>query len=100
MAFSTTTLSPSSFIVIGALVAVAMTYLAGVSSISGALLAGALAQSGVVTTVANGWSGGSSGKYVFALSGVALIVTAIAAPEGLTGIWRARWAKAKLRFGR
>ncbi len=36
MAYSVTTLSPTSFMVIGALVAVALTYLAGVSSIGGA----------------------------------------------------------------
>ena len=89
-AFSVTTLSPSSFMVIGALVAVALTYLAGVSSIAGALVAAALAQSGIVTAVANERSGGDANPYVFAISGLALIVTAIAAPEGLTGLMRRR----------
>lgn len=93
MAFSVTTLSPTSFMVIGSLVAVAMTYLAGVSSIGGALLAGALAQAGIVTALLEERSGGDSDPYVFAISGVALIVTAIAAPEGLTGLFRTRWAK-------
>ena len=53
-AYSVTTLSPSSFLVIGALVAVALTYLAGVSAISGALVAGALAQAGLVTAAMSG----------------------------------------------
>ena len=88
MAYSTTTLSPTSFMVIGALVALALTYLAGVSSIGGALLAGALAQAGLFTTAMNAQTAGVAGDYVFAISGLSLIVTAILAPEGITGIWR------------
>ena len=88
MAFSVSTLSPTSFLVIGSLVAVALTYLAGVSSVGGALLAGALTQAGIVTAVSNHLSGGDANPYVFAISGIALILTAIAAPEGLTGLVR------------
>lgn len=97
LALATTTLSPTSFMVVGALVAVALTYLAGVSSLGGALLAAALAQAGVVTTVLNSWSGGDAGDYVFALTGVGLIVVAIMAPAGLTGVWRQRWAAVRQR---
>jgi ABC-type branched-subunit amino acid transport system permease subunit len=88
MAFSVTTLSPTSFMVIGSLVAVALTYLAGVSSVSGALVAGALAQAGIYTAFMNRLSGGDANTYVFAISGLALIVTAITAPEGITGLIR------------
>ena len=88
MAFSVTTLSPTSFLVIGSLVAVALTYLAGVSSVSGALVAGALAQAGIYTAFLNHLTGGDANTYVFALSGIALIVTAITAPEGITGVVR------------
>lgn len=95
MAFSVTTLSPSSFMVIGALVAVALTYLAGVSSVGGALLAGALAQAGILTTALSSRTGGAADTYVFAISGIALIVTAIFAPEGITGLVRARVARTK-----
>jgi branched-subunit amino acid ABC-type transport system permease component len=91
MAFSTTTLSRTSFMVIGALVAVALTYLAGVSSIGGALLAGALAQAGIITTLTSSRTGTDADTYVFAISGIALIVTAIFAPEGLTGLVRNQW---------
>ncbi|MEO6989823.1 MAG: ABC transporter permease [Aquihabitans sp.] len=87
-AYANTTLSTTSFMVIGALVALALTYLAGVSSISGALVAGMLAQAGLFTTFMNAQSDGEAGTYVFAISGLALIVTAIAAPEGITGIFR------------
>jgi branched-chain amino acid transport system permease protein len=88
MAFSVTTLSRTSFLVIGSLVAVALTYLAGVSSVSGALVAGALAQAGIYTAFVNDLTGGDADTYVFALSGLALIVTAINAPEGITGVAR------------
>lgn len=88
MAYATSTLSTTSFLVIGALVAVALTYLAGISSISGALLAGALAQAGIVTTLSDRMNGGGSDQYVFVISGLALILVAILAPEGITGLVR------------
>jgi ABC-type branched-subunit amino acid transport system permease subunit len=93
MAFSVTTLSPTSFVVIGSLVAVAMTYLAGVSSVGGALLAGVLAQSGILVTAINETSGSDSSKSVFAISGLALIIAAIWAPEGITGLVRGRFTR-------
>ena len=98
MAYATTTLSPTSFMVIGALVTLALTYLGGVSSITGALVAGALAQAGIVTTALNGMSGGDAGEYVYAISGLALIATAVLAPEGLSGIWRERTAQLAARL--
>jgi branched-chain amino acid transport system permease protein len=88
MALATTTLSPTSFMVIGALVAVALTYLAGVSSLGGALLAATLAQAGVVTTALNQLGDGEPGRYVFALSGIGLMLVAVLAPAGLTGLVR------------
>ena len=98
MAFSVTTLSPTSFLVIGSLVAVALTDLAGVSSVGGALVAGALAQAGIYTAFMNDLTGGDANTYVFAISGLALIVTAITAPEGITGLVRS--AGARLRPSR
>ncbi|MBX3284401.1 MAG: ABC transporter permease [Actinobacteria bacterium] len=97
MAYGTTTLSPSSFMVIGALVALALTYLAGVSSISGALVAAALAQAGLFTTFVNAQTDGAAGDYVFAISGLSLIVTAITAPEGITGVWRRQYHRLRAR---
>jgi ABC-type branched-subunit amino acid transport system permease subunit len=90
MAESTATLSPTSFMVIGALVVLAMTYLGGVASIGGALVAGLLAQAGLVTTLSAELSGGDVDRYVFATSGIALILTAIFAPDGITGLLRRR----------
>ena len=97
MAFSVTTLSPTSFLVIGSLVAVALTYLAGVSSVGGALVAGALAQAGIYTAFMNDLTGGDANTYVFAISGLALIVTAITAPEGITGLVRSAASRLRQR---
>ncbi|MEI7886184.1 MAG: ABC transporter permease [Actinomycetes bacterium] len=88
LAYSTSTLSTNSFMVIGALVALALTYLGGIASIGGALIAGLLAQAGIFTLLANGGADGQAGTYVFALSGLALIVMAIFAPDGITGAFR------------
>jgi len=87
LAHATPTLSPSSFMVIGALVVLALTSLGGVASIGGAVVAGLLAQAGVVTTLTADLSGGQGAdEYVFALSGLALILTSIFAPAGVTGL--------------
>ena len=85
-AYATSTLSTTSFLVIGGLVAVAMTYLAGISSISGAVVAGLLAQAGLLTTLSSTWSGGEPSDYVYVTSGLVLVLVAILAPEGLTGL--------------
>ena len=103
VALSTTTLSPTSFVVVGAVVAVALTYLAGVGSLAGALVAAALSQSGIVTTALDNLGGGESGDYVFALTGIALVVVAVLAPDGLTGVARrlvARRREARVGQGR
>jgi len=97
LAYATSTLSTTSFLVVGALVALALTYLAGISSIAGALLAGLLAQAGLLTTVLDERTDGAAGSYVFAISGLALIVTAITAPEGLTGLFRGQLARVRAR---
>jgi ABC-type branched-subunit amino acid transport system permease subunit len=88
VALSVPTLSPTSFAVLGALVAVALTYLSGVASLAGALLAATLARGGVATTAVDAATGGEAGEYVFALTGVALVVVAISAPDGVVGLAR------------
>ncbi len=87
-AYSATTLSPTSFLVVGSLVALALVYLSGVSGLGGALLAGLLTQAGLLTTTVDGGSTGTASDYAFVVSGLGLIVMAILAPEGLTGLWR------------
>lgn len=60
------------------------------SPIAGALLAGALAPEGLVSAL----SGSSSASTAqFAINGLALIVVAIVAPEGIAGVVRHRWSQ-------
>ena len=54
----------------------------------GAILAGLLAQAGLITTLQSSWGGGEPSDYVYVTSGLALVVVAIVAPEGLTGLAR------------
>ena len=96
MAFSTSTLSTNSFLVIGSLVAVAMTYLAGISSVSGAILAGLMAQAGLVTQLTGGT--GNADRYTFVISGVALVVVASLLPLGLLARLPRRWFPGWLRL--
>lgn len=98
IAYSATTLSPSSFLVVGSLVALALVYLSGVSGLGGALLAGLLTQAGLLTTALDGGSTGTANDYAFVISGLVLIVMAILVPEGLTGLWRRQVDR--LRVGR
>lgn len=97
LAYSNNTLSTTSFMVIGSLVALALTYLAGISNVGGAILGGLLAQAGLFTTVLNGWTGGDAGQYVFATSGLVLMITTIVVPEGITGAVRAPVDKVRRR---
>ena len=96
MAYSTSTLSPASFMVIGSLVVVALTYLAGISSVIGALVAGLITQAGLLTALTSNGSGSSDA--IYAVSGIALIVAAIFVPDGLTGAIRRLAATTRERF--
>jgi branched-subunit amino acid ABC-type transport system permease component len=87
LAYQLPTLSPDAFLVVGALALLALTYLGGIASISGAIVAGLLAAGGVVTKLGGGTSG-SSPEYQFALSGLALVVVAIVWPDGVAGAVR------------
>lgn len=83
-AYSTSTLSPASFMVVGSLVVVALAYLGGISSVAGAVIAGLVAQGGLFTAL----GGTASAEVAYALSGVTLVVVARFAPEGLVGLGR------------
>lgn len=96
-AFATTALSTSSFMVVGSLVALAMTYLTGIAGVTGAVLAGLLAQSGLVTVLGRGGTAGGGGDHTFLVSGLALVVMAVVAPEGLTGLVRRGWDRLSAR---
>ncbi len=77
-------LAPESFTVFGALAFLALTYLGGIASLSGAVVAGVLFSGGVFTHLAGGQSGSQS-DFAFAVSGIALIVVAVLYREGISG---------------
>ena len=87
LAYQRQSLSVQSYQVFASLSVVALTYLAGITTISGALVAGALAPEGLVTALSGSTS---SSTTQFAINGLALIVVAIVAPEGITGVVRRR----------
>jgi branched-chain amino acid transport system permease protein len=81
LAYEYRTLSVNSFVVFQSLALLAITYLGGIASILGALVAGALTQGGLLTAVL----GGETSQTQFAINGVLLIVVATVYPEGITG---------------
>lgn len=90
-------LAPESFAVFGALALLAVTYLGGIASITGALLAGVLFSGGILTHVSGGTTGGTSDT-AFAVSGLALVIAAVRTPDGVVGFFRRRGAGAGMRL--
>ncbi len=87
IAYRQPTLSTGSFLVVSSLIALAITYLAGITSLSGAAVAGILATGGLLTVGLERVSDGSS-EYQFALNGLFLIIAAVVYPSGITGAVR------------
>ncbi len=83
LAYELPALSPEEFLVVGALAVLALCYLGGIATISGALIAGALASGGILTLLQSGATGQTS-SYQFAVSGIVLIVVVILYPDGLS----------------
>ena len=83
LAYELPALSPQQFLVIGALAILALCYLGGIATLSGALLAGVLASGGIVTQLQGGATGDAS-SYQFAVSGVLLIAVAVLYPDGVS----------------
>lgn len=92
LAYQRTELSVQSFVVLQSLALLALVYVAGIGSVAGALVAGLLAVGGLLTAVL-GSGGDRTAEYQFAVTGVALIVSAIHNPQGIVGAlhrWRHR----------
>jgi branched-chain amino acid transport system permease protein len=81
--------SDSSYGVVASLAALAVAYLGGMTSVSGAVTAGVVAASGVAF-FATGKIVGTFGKWEGLISGVLLIVMTIRNPEGIAGAIRTR----------
>ncbi len=97
LAYELPALSPQQFLVVGALAVLALCYLGGIATLSGAVIAGVLASGGLLTQLQGGATGAGS-SYQFALSGILLIVVVIFYPDGLSvavrrGIARVRAAR-------
>jgi ABC-type branched-subunit amino acid transport system ATPase component/ABC-type branched-subunit amino acid transport system permease subunit len=84
-------LSPESFGVFVGLSFLAITYLGGISSASGALVAGALAALGIVFVIFD--RNLNLGKYYALFSGLSLIVSVILNPVGIAGKTRSDFDK-------
>ena len=97
VALQRTQLSAESFLVLLSLSLLALTYLGGIASLTGALVAGALATGGLVN-VAGGGAESSQGH--FALTGLALVAATVLAPDGLRGRASAAAAWARRRGAR
>jgi branched-chain amino acid transport system permease protein len=79
--------SDSSYGVVASLAALAVAYLGGITSVSGAVTAGVVAASGIAF-FATGKLVGTFGKWEALISGVLLIVMTIRNPEGIAGAIR------------
>lgn len=84
LAYQRQTLSADSFVVLNSLALVAMTYLGGIASVGGAVIAGLFANGGVLT-VATAATSSDASHYQFAVNGILLIAVAIGYPEGIAG---------------
>ena len=82
LAYELPALSPQQFLVVGALAVLALTYLGGIATLSGALIAGFLASGGVLTRIQGGAAADTTTQY--ALSGILLILVATFYPDGLS----------------
>ena len=88
-------LSVESFNVLVGLALLCTVYVAGITSLSGALLAGLLAPLGVAETFLESSLG--LGHYYNLIAAIALVVTAVLNPVGITGSVRATIGHARVR---
>ncbi|ACY23036.1 ABC transporter related protein [Gordonia bronchialis DSM 43247] len=83
LAYQQTLATAGSYAVFAGLALFAVFFVAGVTSVSGALLAGLLAPGGVLYYLSDRF--GSFGDYYLLISGILLVLTVITSPDGLIG---------------
>jgi ABC-type multidrug transport system fused ATPase/permease subunit len=83
LAYSRPAVTPQDFTILVGIALFATVYLAGITSVSGGLLAGLLAASGVVFRAFDQWL--DIGDWYQTLLGVGLVLTVVKNPEGLVG---------------
>lgn len=84
LAYRYQTLSVETFTVFASLSLIALSYLGGIASVTGAVIASLLVPGGVLTVVLER-SGTGGTEYQLAISGVALVVLAVVYPSGISG---------------
>ena len=84
LAYRRGVVSFDSFTAIGGLALLSTAYLAGVTSVSGGILAGILSASGIAFIAMDRWV--DLGQWFNVISGVLLVITLIAHPEGVASI--------------
>ncbi|MFW0786969.1 branched-chain amino acid ABC transporter permease/ATP-binding protein [Gordonia sp. CPCC 206044] len=98
MAYQQTMAVPEAFSAIGGIAMFAVCYLAGVTSVSGAMLAGIMGAGGILFVfldrVAN------IGEYYSVITGILLVITVIANPEGIVCDIYRRIDQVRARFGK
>jgi ABC-type branched-subunit amino acid transport system ATPase component/branched-subunit amino acid ABC-type transport system permease component len=100
MGYQQTVAAAPSFDALAGIALFAIVYLAGVTSVSGGILAGVLGAGGIVFTLLN--SAISLGEWYAVISGILLVFTVIRNPEGIVGPVHEQiaWLRARLRRGR
>ncbi|MYR06892.1 ATP-binding cassette domain-containing protein [Gordonia sp. SID5947] len=98
MAYQQTMAVPEAFTAIGGIAMFAVCYLAGITCVSGAMLAGIMGAGGILFVfldrVAN------VGEYYSVITGILLVITVIANPEGIISDIYKRLGQLRTRLGR
>jgi branched-chain amino acid transport system permease protein len=91
--------TPDYFGVLQSLSFLAFAYMGGISSVTGAVIAGFLVTNGLVFTALQNWVG-ISPDYTILIGGLGLIATVVLNPDGIAGTWRVIGARYRARTGR
>jgi len=91
--------TPDYFGVLQSLSFLAFAYMGGISSVTGAVIAGFLVTNGLVFTALQNWVG-ISPDYTILIGGLGLIATIVLNPDGIAGTWRVIGARYRDRTSR
>lgn len=97
LAYSRGSVSSESFTTLVGVSFLVFAYLGGIASVTGALVAGTFAPLGIVFVLVNRLVPGATQQGYQLVAAVALVVTAIANPQGIAGGIRDRWDRQRTR---
>jgi sulfate-transporting ATPase len=98
LAYQQTTVTFQSFSALGGLDLFSTSYLAGITSVAGGVVAGIIAASGIIFTLAD--RAVDFGQWFTIITGLGLIITVIKNPEGLVGPGHVAMARLRARLSR